>query len=138
VTRVEAAIGIAALVIFVLVVAYVIGVALRKQQLLRRAGVIPMALRGGTDPWTLGVGRYSGDELWWYSALRPARRPTRTIRRGDLEISGQRGRRPEEQILPAGSVIVECHDDDAGVSLCLSAAAVTGFLSWLEASPPPG
>ena len=134
-TRVEAAIGIAALVIFVLVVAYVLGVALRKQQLLRRAGVIPMALRAGTDPWTLGVGQYSGDELWWYSALRPARRPTRTISRGDLEITGQRGRRPGEQMLSAESVIVECHDGDAGVSLCLSAAAVTGFLSWLESSP---
>ena len=36
-TRVEVAIGIAALVIFAVVVAYLIGVALRKQQLLRRA-----------------------------------------------------------------------------------------------------
>ena len=135
-TRVEAAIGIAALIIFVLVVGYLVGVTLRKQQLLRRAGVIPMALRAGTDPWTLGVGQYSGDQLWWYSALRPARRPTRTIRRGDLEITGQRGRRPDEQVLPVGSVIVECHEAAAAVSLCLSAAAVTGFLSWLEASPP--
>ena len=134
-TRVEAAIGIAAVLVFILVVVYLVGVTLRKQQLLRRTGVIPMALRAGTDPWTLGVGQYSGDELWWYSAFRPARRPTRAISRGDLEITGQRGRRPGEQILPAGSVIVECSDGAAGVSLCLSSAAVTGFLSWLESSP---
>lgn len=123
-------------IVVLLALAYLAAITLRKQQLLRQPGVIPLALRSGTESWTLGIGRFSGDQLWWYSALMPARRPSRSIRRADLEITGQRGRRPDEQMLAAGSVILECHDKNDAVSLCFAAGAVTGFLSWLESSAP--
>lgn len=129
----------AAIVVVLLVLAaffYLVVVTARKQQLLGRPGGISLAMRVGTEPWTLGVGRYAGNELWWYGALRLARRPTRVIRRSDLEIIGQRGRRPDEQVLSSTAVIVECRDHGAPISLCFSQGAVTGFLSWLEASAP--
>ncbi|MGI8879951.1 MAG: DUF2550 domain-containing protein [Jatrophihabitans sp.] len=133
-------IELAASVIVILVVlvafSYLAVVTARKQQLLGRPGGISLAMRVGSQPWTLGVGRYAGDELWWYGALRLARRPTRVIRRSDLDIIGQRGRRPDEQVLSSNAVIVECHDHGAPISLCFAQGAVTGFLSWLEASAP--
>ena len=39
-------------------------------------------------------------------------------------------------MLPVGNVVVECHDAGAAISLSFSVGAVTGFLSWLEASAP--
>lgn len=116
--------------------AYLLFLAFRSRQLLGRPGGIPLAMRIQNDSWRLGVGRYAGDELLWYGAFRPGRRPTRALRRSDLEITGQRGRRPAEPMLPVGSVVVECRVGDDSISLALSAAAVTGFLSWLEASAP--
>jgi Protein of unknown function (DUF2550) len=58
------------------------------------------------------------------------------LRRATLEVTGQRGRRPDENLLASDAVVVECLADGEKVSLSLSAAAVTGFLSWLEASAP--
>ena len=138
---IELGTGLVAVLLLLLVALYVVAVTLHRQRVLGRPGGIPMALRSGTDSnWALGVGRYAGEELWWYNAFRPSRRPSRVIRRADLEITGQRGRRAAEQLLPVGSVIVVCHDagadGDAAVSLSFSVAAVTGFLSWLEASAP--
>jgi hypothetical protein len=127
---------IAVVAVIVAGLLYLIAIGLRKQQLLGRPGGIPLALRLSDENWVLGVASYSGDELLWYGAFRPGRRPTRVLRRAELEVTGQRGRRPNEDILPVGSVVVECTTADASVSLCLSAAAVTGFLSWLESSAP--
>lgn len=127
-----------------LVIAILIGVAVlylglvmvRGRRLLGRPGGVPLALRVEDENWRLGVGRYAGDALLWYGAFRPTRRPTRELRRADLEVMGQRRRRSSEPMLTEGSVVVECRSPDAKISLALSEAAVTGFLSWLEAAPP--
>lgn len=134
--HVEIAVGIVLIAAFLIALAYLVVVTLRKQQLLGRPGGLPMALRHGVDQWTLGVGRYAGDELLWYGALRPGRRPGRVLRRATLEVTGQRGRRTDESMLAPGAVVVECLSDGDRVCLALSSAAVTGFLSWLEASAP--
>jgi uncharacterized protein DUF2550 len=136
VSRIEIDVGLLIVAMLLGSVLYVLVVAARKQQLLGRPGGIQLALRSGHDNWKLGVGRYAGDDLLWYGALRLGRRPDRALNRSALEITGQRGRRPQETILPEGFTVVECRDGDETVSLCLSGAAVTGFLSWLEASPP--
>ncbi len=135
-TRAELIAGVVVLAAVALLVIYVVLIGLRKQQLLGRPGGITLALRAGAENWALGVGRYVGGELLWYGALRPGRRPTRVLRRSELEVTGQRSRRPAEAMLPPGSVVVECLSDGDRVSLCLSSAAVTGFLSWLESSAP--
>lgn len=120
----------------VLSMLYVGLVTIRGRRLLGRPGGVSLVLRIDDDPWRVGVGRYAGDELLWYGAFRPARGPTMALRRGDLEVIGQRRRRATEPVVPADSVIVECRSMDSRVSLGLSEAAVTGFLSWLEASAP--
>jgi hypothetical protein len=135
-TRVEIDTGLILLVAVLSAALYIVVIAARKQQLLGRPGGIQLALRNGHDGWKLGVGRYAGDDLLWYGAWRPGRRPTRALSRNSLEITGQRGRRASEAILPEGYTVVECRDGDDTVSLCLSVGAVTGFLSWLEASAP--
>lgn len=132
----EVVLGVVLLALFLAVVAYLGIVTLRKQQLLGRPGGLPLALKFGADKWSLGVGRYVGDEMLWYGAFRLGRRPTRVLRRATLEVTGQRGRRAAETILAPDAVVVECLADGERVSLALSAAAVTGFLSWLEASAP--
>ncbi|MEP6852339.1 MAG: DUF2550 family protein [bacterium] len=135
-TRAELFAAVVVLAGVALLLLYVVLIGLRKQQLLGRPGGIPLALRVGAESWALGVGRYVGGELQWYGALRPGRRPTRVLRRGALEVTGQRGRRPAESMLPVGSVVVECLSDGERLSLSLSSAAVTGFLAWLESSAP--
>jgi Protein of unknown function (DUF2550) len=135
-TRVEVDTGLILLVVVLAAALYIVVIAARKQQLLGRPGGIQLALRIGHEGWKLGVGRYAGDDLLWYGAWRPGRRPNRTLSRNALEISGQRGRRANEAILPEGYTVVECRDGDENISLCLSVGAVTGFLSWLEASAP--
>ena len=117
---------------------YLIVVVGRKRQLLGKAGGLPMALRVEREAWSLGVGRYVGAELWWYAAFRLGRRPTRTLVRGTLEVTGQRGRRPDEPMLAPGSVVVECTANGEHVSLSFAGSAVTGFLSWLESAAPRG
>ena len=134
--HVEVLAGLVLLALLLIALAYLAVVALRKQQLLGRPGGLPLALKHSNDKWALGVGRYAGDELLWYGALRLGRRPNRVLRRATLEVTGQRGRRTNETVLAPGSVVVECLADGEQVSLALSAAAVTGFLSWLEASAP--
>ena len=135
-TRAELVLGITLLVLFAAAVVYLGVVTLRKKQLLGRPGGLTLALKPGSDKWSLGVGRYAGDELLWYGAFRLGRRPNRVVRRATLEVTGQRGRRPPESILASDAVVVECLADGEQIALALSAAAVTGFLSWLEASAP--
>jgi hypothetical protein len=135
-TRVEVDTGLILLVVVLAAALYIVVVAARKQQLLGRPGGIQLALRVDQEGWKLGVGRYAGDDLLWYGAWRPGRRPNRALSRNSLEITGQRGRRANEAILPEFYTVVECRDGDENVSLCLSVGAVTGFLSWLEASAP--
>jgi hypothetical protein len=135
-TNIEIDSGLVVLILLAALVLYVVVIAARKQQLLGRPGGIQLALRVGHEGWKLGVGRYAGDDLLWYGAWRPGRRPNRALSRNSLEITGQRGRRANEPMLPDGSDVVECRLGDETVALCLSRAAVTGFLSWLEASAP--
>lgn len=115
--------------------------AVRRRVLLRPAGAIDMSLRtrfgriGGG--WALGVGRYAGDDLLWYRLFAFSVKPSRTLARAGLEVLGQRlPTGAESWAVQAGAVIVECRDEAGPVQLAMSAGAVTGFLSWLEAAPP--
>lgn len=117
-------------------VLYLSLVMVRGRRLLDRPGGLALAVRVADDNWRLGVGRYAGGELLWYGAFRPTRRPTLALRRSELEVTGQRRRRASEPMLDVDAVVVECRSSDDTVSLALSEAAVTGFLSWLESSAP--
>lgn len=133
-------IDLVVLVAVVLLVVVVVGVLARQRFMLRGVGGIPLALRTQTPRptrWLYGVGQYHGDEFRWYRALGVGTRPTRVLRRVDLEVVTRRAPLPQEiQALPPSATVVEVRDAEGVVWLGFGESAVTGFLSWLEASAP--
>lgn len=133
-------VDVVVIVVVVLAVLLFVGVLARQRFMLRGVGGIPLALRTeqpATKRWLYGVAQYHGDELRWYRAMGVGTRPSRTLRRLDLEVLGQRPPRPDEvSALPASATVVEVRDLTGTVSLGFGEGAVTGFLSWLEASAP--
>lgn len=121
----------------------------RRRLLLRGGGAVHMSLlaRGRIGRrWSMGVGRYGGDQLQWYRVLTLSPRPAHVLPRGEIEVSGQHATAGTESwAVQAGSVIIECRyrdgeaDADAPVDqvqIAMHSEAVTGFLSWIESSPP--
>lgn len=87
--------------------------------------------------WHFGVGRYRGDELAWYrlTSFRPG--ATVVIDRTALEIVD---RRPpngaETYVMPQARTVLRCRIDGEDLELGMSPGVLTGFLAWLEATPP--
>jgi hypothetical protein len=100
------------------------------------------ALREGRGPgpgrgWVLGLGRYSGEALEFFRIFSLALRPMRVLDRAGIVYDGQRDPEPAEvHSLYVDHVVVLCHDPAGPFELAMTASAVTGFLSWLEAAPP--
>lgn len=113
------------------------GILARQRHMLRMRGALPLAVQRG-NRWLYGIGRYAGGELRWYRALGVGTRPSRVLRRGQVEILGHRRREPAERgSLPQGAVVVECRGADGEVfALAFGDSAYTGFVSWLESSAP--
>lgn len=87
--------------------------------------------------WALGLVRFAGDRLLWYRMFSLAPRPNRILSRHDLRVVTRRDPSGKERLaLMSESVVVECATRRGPVELAMDAAAVTGFLSWLEASAP--
>ncbi|HVX44305.1 MAG TPA: DUF2550 domain-containing protein, partial [Mycobacteriales bacterium] len=107
-----------------------------------------MSLRaegGLSRRWSMGVGRYGGEQLQWYRVLTLSPRPAHTLPRAELEVSARHATRGTESwAVQAGSVIIECTvrdtrkgvDVEDRIQIAMHSEAVTGFLSWLESSPP--
>lgn len=115
--------------------------ALRRRVLTRGGGTFECSLR--VEPgahgkgWTLGVGRYAGETLHWYRVFSFSMRPGRSLSRSSLQVLDRR--RPtgvETFALLSGAVVLACRDADGPVELAVSADALTGFLAWVESSPP--
>jgi len=114
---------------------------LRRRALARGGGTVELSFRmkqadhGGG--WVLGVGRFHGDLLQWYRVFSLAMRPRRTLTRRDLTVVAQRQpMATERRALLAGAVVMECRSSAGPVELAMGPSAVTGFLAWLEATPP--
>lgn len=108
----------------------------RQRQMLRTTGAVPIAVRRG-NRWVYGIARYIGDELRFYRAFGVGTRPTRVLRRGQVELLARRGILDVERgSLPASAVVVDCRADGETVSLAIGESAFTGFVSWLESSAP--
>lgn len=111
----------------------------RQRYMLRVMGAIPMAVRTGSDRWQYGIARYVGADLRWYRSLGLGTRPSRVLRRSELQVSAHRTPQSDElRSLPAGAVIVDCRVAGRPVVLALGENAFTGFISWIEASSPAG
>jgi hypothetical protein len=89
----------------------------------------------GRSQFRLGLLRFSGSSLEWFTLIGPSPRPSRTWERPRLEL-GPPGL-PDTAIagLPE-AVTVDCHYGSDTFALALAPAAYTAMRSWLESSPP--
>ena len=121
----------------------------RRYLLERSGGTVECALRrpAGSGQWRLGVLSYQRDSLRWHGALGILLRPERVFPRRALSVVTRRPADPTEAVsLGAERVVVEvsvkpsadASGSPAGehVELAMTEQALTGFLAWLEASPP--
>lgn len=114
--------------------------ALRRYRELRVGG-IDVALRAHDSDraggWHLGVAHYRGEELAWYRVLSLRRGPNRVINRGSVDIATRREpSMAETYSMPAGSTVLNLTGPSDDLELAMGADALTGFLSWLESTPP--
>jgi len=116
------------------------GIAARRFLLERGGGTVDCGLRrtAGQGSWRLGVASYQGDQLCWYHLFGVLLRPRLELERRTLTVASRRAATVAESAsLGPGMVVVECKvGDGTRVELAMSEAALTGFLSWLEAAPP--
>jgi hypothetical protein len=134
--RITGYIGVLLIVLAVVLACY----ALRRLRLLREGG-IHVALRRRIDArgrgWQVGVGRYRGDEFVWYRVLSVRSGPDQVIPRIGLEIEDRREPSgTESYAMPLDATVLLCRADAGEIELAIGAEALTGFLSWLESSPP--
>ncbi|WP_019855218.1 DUF2550 domain-containing protein [Actinopolyspora mortivallis] len=131
------------LVLAVVAVLLVLGGMLLARRRLRglRAGGIEVALRvHRSEPgrgWHLGVARYQGEEFAWYRALSLRSGPDWILNRSTIAITDRR--RPttaEAYTMPAGSLVLHLGRPEEDIEVAMGSDALTGFLSWLESSPP--
>jgi Protein of unknown function (DUF2550) len=123
----------------------------RRYLLERSGGTVECALRNpaGSGAWRLGVLSYQHDSLSWYGALGVLLRPEHDFHRRSLRVVSRRPAEPSEAVtLGTDRMIVEVavspspEIPGAGgaaeehVELAMTDQALTGFLAWLEASPP--
>lgn len=117
---------------------------LRRRFLSRRGGTFDcsMRLRPAANPrtgqgWTLGIARYSGDTLEWYRVFSYSLRPKRVLGRRDLQVVDRRDPQGAEVFsLLSGAVVVRCVGAGGPVEFAMNEDTLTGFLSWVESSPP--
>jgi hypothetical protein len=149
----------------VLIVAAAVALASRRYLLERTGGTVECALRrpSSVGHWRLGLLSYQRDDLYWYGALSVLPRPEQVFQRRALTVVSRRPAAAEESSeIGADRVVVEiavkppadASGPDAAVGarpgagvvagagagdhleLAMSDSALTGFLAWLEASPP--
>ena len=117
---------------------------LRRRYITRGGGTFDCSLRlHGSGPnrtgqgWALGIARYAGDTLEWYRVFSYALRPKRVLGRRDLQVVDRRDPQGAEAFsLLSGAVIVRCIEPGGPVEFAMSPDTLTGFLSWVESSPP--
>ena len=133
----------------VLIVAAAVTLATRRYLLERTGGTVECALRlpAVTGNWRPGLLSYQRDELYWYGALGVLLTPEQIFPRRALAVVSRRPAAAEEgSAIGADRIVVEisvkpsadASGSQAGehLELAMSDSALTGFLAWLEASPP--
>ncbi len=138
--------------LLVLIVLAAAVLSIRRFLLERGGGTVECGLRrpAGRGGWHLGVVSYQGDELCWYDALGVLLRPEQVFHRRQLRVLSRRRSLPSETsaLGPEHIVVEVCTSPspdhlahragqaDDHAELAMSEQALTGFLAWLEASPP--
>jgi hypothetical protein len=137
----------AAVLVLIILAAAVL--ASRRYLLERSGGTVECGLRCpvGSGAWRLGVLSYQHDSLSWHGALGVLLRPEYVFHRRALSVVSRRPAEPAEAVaLGADRIVVEVSAEPApdasrlvpgeNVELAMTEQALTGFLAWLEASPP--
>jgi hypothetical protein len=129
------------LVVLVVVVASLVSLAIRRRFLQHAGGTFDCSLRLDRfllgPGWILGLGRYAGDRVEWFRAFSFSPRPRVSLWRRELEVVERRAPSGTEAVtVLEEAVILVLANRGRSVELAMSAAALTGFLSWLEAAPP--
>ncbi|MDQ3485992.1 MAG: DUF2550 domain-containing protein [Actinomycetota bacterium] len=128
-------------VLLLLVLGYGAALVVRRRVLSRHGGTFELSCRVRSDRtgrgWVLGLGRYSGEALEWFRVFSLSPRAKRTWARDTLSYDGTREALGAEQpSLYPDHVVIHCQTPDGELQLAMSQASLTGFQSWLEASPP--
>jgi len=136
-------------VVLVLIILAAAALASRRYLLERSGGTVECALRlpAGSGAWRLGVLSYQHDSLRWHGALGLLLRPEYVFHRRALSVVSRRPAEPSEAVtLGADRIVVEVAAEPAAAGLgplngkhaelAMTEQALTGFLAWLEASPP--
>lgn len=135
-------------VVLVLAIFAAAVLASRRYLLERAGGTIDCGLRipAGSGSWRLGVLSYAHDCLYWYGALGVLLRPGHEFQRRSLTVVSRRPAESSEAItLGEDRFVIQvavkqpaaaCPPPGAIVELAMTEQALTGFLAWLEASPP--
>jgi hypothetical protein len=131
------------LLVLLVVFACLVVLALRRRLLQHAGGTFDCSVRldrALVGPgWILGLGRYAGDRVEWFRSFSFSPRPRLSLWRRELEVVGRRVPMGTESVTVLGeAVILVLAHRGRSVELAMSAAALTGFLSWLEAAPPGG
>lgn len=128
-------------VVLLLLVAYGVGLIVRRRLLARHGGTFELSHRLRSDVpgrgWVLGMGRYSGERLEWFRIFTLAPGPKASWARDELSYDGRREPLSAEQMsLYPDHVVISCVSADGPVELAMSESSLTGFQAWLEARPP--
>ena len=87
--------------------------------------------------WHFGVGRYRGNELVWFRLTSFRLGPTAVVDRTQLEIVDRRTPSGGEiYLLPPTASVLRCRLQGVDIEIAMAPGVLTGFLSWLEATPP--
>jgi hypothetical protein len=117
------------------------GVFCRRWLLVRRGGTIDLSIRLSTmvtgRGWSMGLGRFVGDELRWYRIFSLSLRPRRVLSRRGLVVSARRAPNERElMVFPENWTIVRCRVHQESFEIAMALPTLAGFLSWVESSPP--
>ncbi len=108
----------------------------RRRALSKDSPLMLCALR--TDAhghWRLGLLRFGGSSLKWFTLIGPSMRPKRTWQRPHLDLESPQPAREVIAGLP-DAVTVECHHGGDDFELALAPSSYTAMRSWLESAPP--
>jgi Protein of unknown function (DUF2550) len=108
----------------------------RRRSLAAGAPLMLCALQPhGGSSYRMGLMRFAGSTLEWFSLIGPSLRPSRSWERARLDLDAPSA---SEQLI-AGlpeAVTVRCHYGSDTFDLALAPSAYTAMRSWLESSPP--
>ena len=108
----------------------------RRRRLAAAAPLMLCALRGhGQNQFRLGLLRFRGSTLEWFTLIGPSLRPHRSWERPRLELEAPAAMTQPVAGIP-DAVEVDCHYGTDMFAMAMAPTAYTAMRSWLESSPP--